>query len=201
MRPKGRETMTAQEFWDRFQKEICGNPELCFLWNDATAFTARMLEKLEKVISEKDCKTEREYFRIDLISYRSRLQPQPSATVGEDCLIGGLKRYSWDLLTAVEHENDHRLWMDEVVKLAHVASPLRVVIGYIPLSMKEMHEAYLTKVAEALEGIEAWRCTKDYGEFLIIIGDCKLSRDDEDGRCVYTPYVFQDGRFTRLNCL
>ena len=189
--------MTAQEFWRRFQKEIHRDPSLCQLWNDPTAFTVGILDKLEEVIAEDGVQTEREYFRIDLISYKSHLQARAESSREEEKLYGQLKRYAWDLMTAVEHENDHRLWMDEVVKLAHIASPLRVVIGYLPHCARDEHEIYLSDLAEALGGIRAWQQTRDAGEFLIVIGHCKLARDEEDQRCVYTPYIWENGCFTR----
>jgi hypothetical protein len=186
--------MTAQEFWMRFCKNIYKDPALCERWNDTAAFTEAILEKLETVIEEDGCRIEREYFRVDLISYRSHVK-------ANEALQGGLKRYAWDLVTAVEHENDRRLWMDEVVKLAHIACELRVVIGYLPLHDTHAHEEYLEKIAEELYGIKAWQATKDCGEFMILIGDCKLAHDEEERRCVYTPYVFQDGRFQRPSWL
>jgi hypothetical protein len=29
--------------------------------------------------------------------------------------------YLWDLEVAIEHENNDKLWMDEVIKLSHIA--------------------------------------------------------------------------------
>lgn len=180
--------MTAQEFWRRFRNDIYQNPALGALWNDTAAFTEAILRRLETVISEEGCRTEREYFRVDLISYRGHV-------TGNEPLLGSLKRYSWDLVTAVEHENDRRLWMDEVVKLAHVACELRVVIGYLPLHDTHTHKEYLEKIAEHLQEMTAWQATKDCGEFMILIGDCKLDEQDKTARCMYTPYVYRDGRF------
>ena len=182
--------MTAHDFWVRFQKEICGNSELCGLWYDSTAFTERMMEKLENVIREEHCKTEREYFRIDLISYQCKEQYGSA-------LLGSLKNYSWNLVTAVEHENNRRLWVDEVIKLAHIACRLRVVIGYLPVQDDYGHESYLHRVAEELRGIDAWEHTQSCGEFMILIGDCKLEGQETACRCVYTPYVYRDGEFVR----
>ena len=35
-----------------------------------------------------------------------------------------------------------------------------------------------------------WNNTKNIGEFMIIIGNCKLKSSDEEGKCVYRPYVY-----------
>lgn len=181
--------MNAKTFWRNFKDKIYGNEELKKKWNNTKEFTNSIIEKLENdVIKESeenkendDVKTEREYFRIDLISYRNLHK-------NNDFLIGKLQNCSWDLITAVEHENDYRLWFDEVVKLAHVSCPLRVVIGYLPKSAQ--HDKYIKKVSDALKKIEAWNNTKNIGEFMIIIGNCKLKSSDEEGKCVYRTYVY-----------
>ena len=144
------------------------------------------MEKLEnEVLREENVKTEREYFRIDLISYEDRSTGKP--------IIGKLQDYSWNLLCAVEHENDHRLWVDEVVKLAHVVCPLRVVIGYLPIDEKENVAEYLERLAAHLCEIDAFRYSSGFGEFMLILGDCRI-RSKKD-RCVYSAYKWNDGAF------
>ena len=151
-------------------------------WNNTRDFTNRMMEKLEKlVLAEPGMKTEREYFRIDLVGYKKR--------ESAETLYHNLQKYSWDLEVAVEHENDYRLWVDEVVKLAHIVCPLRVVIGYLPKnSEKYPHEVVLKKVVENLKEVKAWESSSKTGDFMIIIGDCKVSSESE--RCVYSPYLY-----------
>ena len=174
--------MKAQEFWERFKENIYQNSELVSTWDNTKDFTNSIMDKLENnVIVDKNIKTEREYFRIDLVGY---IKKESTKT-----LHWNLQKYSWDLEVAVEHENDYRLWVDEVVKLAHIVCPLRVVIGYLPKnSEKYSHEVVLKKVVENLKEVKAWESSSKTGDFMIIIGDCKVSSESE--RCVYTPYLY-----------
>ncbi|MBQ7353183.1 MAG: hypothetical protein IJW54_04170 [Clostridia bacterium] len=179
--------MTAKEFWERFEK-VCKDEKLIDSWNNTKKFTTRMFELLENVVKEEECSIEYEYFRIDLITYKNTKTSDK---------IGYLKNYSWELLTAVEHENDSRLWVDEVVKLAHISAELRVVIGYIPLAEKTNQEKYMDEVSTIINSISAWKQTKDK-DFLLIIGDSRIN--DKKERCNYTPYVYnrEEQRFKTL---
>ena len=107
------------------------------------------------------------------------------------------KKYCWDLKVAIEHENDSRLWVDEVVKLAHIACPLRVVIGYLPKN-NYPHTEVLNKLAENLNNVSAWHTTKQY-PFLLIIGDSKVTHYDE--RCHYTAYQYPGSGFRNIEVL
>lgn len=173
--------MEAITFWEKFNKHICHNPELVAAWNYPKMFTNIIMDTLEhQVLGNSNLKTEREYFRIDLIGYESNA----SSTL----LTGNLQKYSWNLKVAVEHENDYRLWVDEVVKLAHIVCPLRVVIGYLPKNKKYDHQSVFSEVTKNLKEVAAWESSSKVGEFLLIIGDCKV--EEKTDRCVYTPYRY-----------
>ena len=77
----------------------------------------------------------------------------------------------WDLEIAVEHENNSHDWMDEVVKLAHIACSLRVVIGYMPYNKRNEDQVHLDFVSDALQKLMCFD-NKNRGEFLIILGNC-----------------------------
>ncbi len=189
--------MKAYDFWVKFQENICENKELIENWNNSKKFTNAIMKKIEDQILKKDTLenivTEREYFRIDLISYID--------TSKTKCLHNSLQNCSWNLICAVEHENDYRLWVDEVVKLAHISCPLRVVIGYLPKEKETLEQTkfskYLDKVSKLLNNIESWKHTRNSGDFLIIIGDCKLSTTDK--KCVYTPFLYRNGSFINMS--
>lgn len=177
--------MDAFAFWEKFKVHINKNTELIGLWSDSGKFTDKIIEKLRyDVIAEEGVITEKEYFRIDLISYRDNKKDS-----ADKYLHKHLYKYTWDLVTAVEHENESANWMDEVIKLAYIACPLRVVIGYWPKKQKEEQQECLDKIAKELNGIQAWETTSLCGEFMIILGDSALGRD-VSGRCVYTPYIY-----------
>jgi len=141
-----------------------------------------MLKKLSEVVEERmGYVPEREYYRIDLIGYAKKEE--------KHSLHRSLQSYTWNLELAIEHENDYRLWADEVVKLAHIACPLRVVIGYLPQDENRYpREKVMKKLAKSLKDVKAWALTKSE-PFLLIIGDCKLKSDED--RCRYRAYLYQ----------
>ena len=178
--------MTAKKFWKDFQKNVCGNEELKKEWFHFKKFTVLIMDKIEQILKyDEDVATEREYFRVDLISYRENNE--------NEFLLNKLYNYTWNLEAAVEHENNSKTWMDEVIKLAHLSCDLRVVIGYLPLSEKKNQKEYLNKIADILNNkISAWKQTKTSGDFLIILGDSSFGSSEQyiDNRCVYTPFLY-----------
>ena len=185
--------MDAKAFWERFQERIRkNNKELKENWEEDEKFTKSMMKILGDIF---ETKTQKEYYRVDLISY--------SLNEDHKSKYKGIELYSWNLEVAVEHENKPGDWMDEVVKLAHISCDLRVVIGYLPKKQKNNHVEYLEKInSELWENIAAWRHTKDSGDFLIIIGDSSVSSKDDC--CQYTPYLYEGkkdekGSFKEMN--
>lgn len=99
----------------------------------------------------------REYYRIDYIGWK---QYKKELSTRET----GLKPYLWELLFAVEHENDSSDWLDEVCKLAFIRCPLRVVIGYDTSNAA-------TKFEVAKDILAKTKAFSDEDqEFLIILG-------------------------------
>ena len=110
------------------------------------------------------------------------------------------ENYLWDLEVAVEHENSSVSWMDEVVKLLHINCPLRVVIGYLPITQKDKHQTYLDAITEQILTTKAVNnCSLKNGEFMIIIGDSKCK--DESQYCQYKAYIYNlvKKRFEEIN--
>ena len=88
--------------------------------------------------------------------------------------------------------------MDEVIKLAHINCPLRVVIGYVHVekdrdTTEKKQKAILKRVASVLNNnIDAWKTIlsankNNQSEFLIILGDGNVRAEN---RCYYTPYFY-----------
>ena len=104
-----------------------------------------------------------------------------------------LNKHLWDLEVAVEHENDPKDWMDEVVKLAHIVCPLRVVIGYMPRDKRDEDLVYLNYVSRWLQELQCkdnMRC----GEYLVILGNSKTDGKPEHF-FHYKGYLFHPERF------
>ena len=203
--------MKAQEFWDRFEEKVmmegeCRN-QLRNDWTTSKVFT----ESISKVITNiiKDCYGENsitvqpEYLRIDIPAWQKN-SGNDQSFVEE---APNFQKYDWNLKVAVEHENDYRLWMDEVIKLAHINCPLRVVIGYVHIEenrqkTEEKKKAILKRVAEVLNNnIDAWKAVisannTNPSEFLIILGDGNVKKEN---RCYYTPYFYSFSKYEFVN--
>lgn len=132
---------------------------------------------------EKGIKTEKEYYRIDMIGWEDR----KSEINKRDCK-NNMKKYLWDLNVAVEHENDSTQWLDEVCKLAYIRCPLRVVISY--------GEGDIEAAKFILKETRAF--TNDDQEVLIILGKSSNEFTDtvED---LYTPYIITAKDLEEIN--
>lgn len=183
------EKINAKSFFESFQdvfKEYPEEAEAAYCNNKR--FTSFIIRKINGFLSKTyGYKTQKEYFRIDAIGW----------TAKADAIIDtpgvSLNHHLWDLEVAVEHENDKKDWMDEVVKLAHIACPLRVVIGYIPWEKREYDQVYLDHVSKWLGNIQC-RDNMQRGEFLIIFGNCNT--EGERNRFYnYKGYLFDPKYF------
>jgi len=197
--------MRAKEFWNAFSEKVMSTTstrdELVKLWNNSKDFTDRMTEIISDIIKEYDktLTVQPEYLRID-VPARKKNNGNGSVFCGEEKKF---EKYDWNLEIAVEHENDYRLWMDEVIKLAHINCPLRVVIGYVHVKKDESGNnvsrdktqkkqlKILNKVADILEdNVIAWNNINPLypNDFMIILGDGNVKTDDS--KCYYTPYLY-----------
>lgn len=166
---------------------------------DNTAFTEFIISQIESIIKEqpidqKEVYAQKEYFRIDAIGYTSSHEKLPENFTKKS----RLKEHLWDLEIAVEHENDSTDWLDEVIKLAHVCCPLRVVIGYVPCNTRQDDMMLLDYVAQALKKL---KCRQNllHGEFLIILGNSN-TKGKQENYFNYKPYVLdtKNCRFIEL---
>lgn len=188
--------MQATAFWKAFQSAMRKNidsAKKAWPYNkDYTDFIVKMLEEMLGKEGE-GYEISREYYRIDLTAWVQKRQ-RVAAQVPTNAAYR-FQPYLWDLEIAVEHENNDKLWMDEVIKLAHICCALRVVIGYVPSGVQKT--PYLAYVADAIAGSlnENARKNMENGAFLLILGNSKA---EEKERCVYTPYIWKNGAFTPL---
>ena len=79
----------------------------------------------EMLVNDFGLNWSKEYYRLDLCAWESTPELISTTT-----MRAGLKPYLWNLKIAIEHENDKKLWLDELVKLIHIHCPLKVLIGY-----------------------------------------------------------------------
>lgn len=125
------ELLTEEGFFHCFQDVIrdvcvCSPEEVKKIYQNASRWTEIVMNGVEQAIWDRsDLKTEREYYRVDLIGY----EPTTMDYDGKFRQVE-LYPYSWNLMLAFEHENSRKSWLDEVNKLAHLRCRLKVVVGY-----------------------------------------------------------------------
>lgn len=167
-------------------------------------YTKMILEILEKNICKeenenRDDKTEmsKEYFRIDLIGWTDKRKEIYKEKYSE----GILKRQGWSFDIAIEHENNYRLWAEEVIKLAYINCPIRIVIGYNDREIgknkdlnKDIDIELLNEVLQSLNYLEGDKrmLIKDNDAFGIILGtghtgSKAVSKEEMD----YTLYLVE----------
>ena len=123
--------MNAQEFWGRFKNLFTEGSESLTdarkYWKNSREFTNHFVNKyIPQIVTEEKDTSEFEYFRIDIISYLDRKDEAQKYGYNSK----KLKPYLWDLKVAFEHENNKTEWLDEIIKLAHILCPLRIVVCY-----------------------------------------------------------------------
>ena len=171
--------MDAREFYRSFVEHTCentiwsgeqgkGRTYLQVYMTDQVAYT-ELVNKLiiHGILRRGGYKVQHEYFRVDTIGWQDA-----GRNSGDDTHSYGLNRHFWDLLAAVEHENDEADWADELIKLAHLRCPLKVVVGYNYCDCRQEDMARLRLAAGWLKGIRAYD-PSSREEYLVILGNCR----------------------------
>lgn len=143
-------------------------------------------ELIPKLIQElSSASLSHEYFRIDTagwVSYADEIQDEAQQV--------GMKNHLWDLTIAVEHENNYTDWNDEVIKLAHIRCPLKVVIGYNCCDQRD--EGDLTKLSFVASCLQKLRCFNDdhHDELLVILGNRSGKHGQDYNTFDYRGYLY-----------
>lgn len=163
----------------------------------STEFTEYMNKNLISNIVQQLCgNVSHEYYRIDTTGWVSKEIDDLKELTGKH----KLNYHCWDLKISVEHENDQKDWLDEVVKLAHIRCPLKIVIGYNFCDKRENEcEELLNQVAlPILKQVDAFS-SNEPDDFLIIFGNMKhngISYKSADYRGYLYNYQFK--KFERI---
>lgn len=162
----------------------------------ADAFTKFINKELiPNILREHGLSVSHEYFRIDSTGWVTHHEE-----IEDTAKTVGLKPHLWDLVIAVEHENDPKDWNDEVIKLAHILCPLRVVIGYNGCNNRDEGDfSKLSFVAECLQRLQVSDSSYT-NEILIILGNCKGSSKHDYNTFDYRGYIYdyEKGNFKRI---
>lgn len=223
----------AKLFFEKFQKltnENGSDKRFREIYKISDEYTYKMNNLSDGIIREairsidKKMKLQNEYLRVDVTAWKSMFDeyhdPNEKDLLKKKFKVCGMTPHLWNLYFAVEHENDPKDWMDEVLKLAHLRCPLKVVIGYVPWNKRndaaQGDKGRLALAAECLEWTKAYKrqpntyfdsssnetaCTE---EFLVILGNCSNGSKADYELPNYKGYLFdkkkgfQDIRF--LDC-
>lgn len=133
-----------------------------------------------------------EYYRIDNCIYENLAEGYKKD--------GEFNYHQWRLLAAVEHENAWNDWSDELVKLAYIQCPLRVVISYGDYNPeKEEYTNAIHHANKVAEAINLKRYIHDDEEFVLIFGPRISSINDEkDIAKLYKAYIWNGEFFQKL---
>jgi hypothetical protein len=174
--------MTAKEFYDKFIELIDSNKtDAIEGYKTNTGFTAFLKEHLRELLKGCNIKSQCEYYRIDITGWQEntvKLEENAPSSFYD------FNKEPWRFVIAIEYENSEK-WLYEVLKLAYIKSPLRVVIGYLPVGVER--EPYIQYTSKAFNALSVEQSAND--EFLLIIGntDCK---GDETTFFDFQPYIY-----------
>ncbi len=164
-------SVITKDYWDEYHNNT--------LWTDVV--TKLIREQIENYGLE----SQTEYYRIDVTGWKSHWND-----VKAQAKEVGMKPHLWDLEIAVEHENNSSDWSDELIKLAHIRCPLKVIIGYTPCDLRGVggiEEARLAFASRILQKVKAFDpASKE--QILVILGN---SAPKESAHPTYTDYGYR----------
>lgn len=166
------------------------------IYKDFPAFTKLInYTIIPQIIKKAGYKNQNEYFRIDVIGWDKNNNEQTNKQIEAESKPLGLYKHLWNLKIAVEHENNQSDWTDELIKLAHIRCPLKVIIGYSPFDERDMEENEKLNFAHTcLLKTDAFDSMADE-EFLLIFGNCASRRKNNLSYNTfdYKGYVLRKG--------
>lgn len=195
--------MKAKEFFKNLKVVLSKKEEFKTLYHDNTRWTGFIKGITEEMIG-KNC-ISREYYRIDSLKYQYTDFYQSYDKDNHRKYFGKhyLSTYNWKNIYAIEYENDSRNWTDELVKLSHIRSDLKVIIAYS--EWNGSRENYLSlidkKMTFAIELLE--NCQKEAlnDKWLIIFGPCGSAGKEEYDKDLishFIGYEMNDGHFVKI---
>lgn len=138
-----------------------------------------------------------EYYNVDNMLYeRFNLEKESS---GEKIL----NAHCWIPVICVEHENSCKDWTDELVKLIHIQSRLKVVIGYCAWKDRV---TVLSKASQTINSLQKQLSVNSTNPIYVILGprnkDIESVDTDDDKiskiKNLYQIYKFENDRFVDL---
>ncbi len=177
--------MDAKSFFKNF-KALLKTEELKAYYHDNTAWTDKIKDIIENMIGKDN--VNREYYRIDTLKfaytdyYKSFAKEHKQYFSGSSSKSYYLNVYNWKNKIAIEYENDCHSWTDELVKLSHLRSDLKVIVAYSEWdgSFDNYKALIKEKVGFAVELIKACQEQALQDNWLLIFGPCKGGKVYDD---------------------
>lgn len=197
--------MSSRKFLERLKGALLEKKEdLKSLYHNNTKWTDFIKGITEEMIEE-NC-ISREYYRIDSLKYEYTEFYQSYNETNHRKYFDDnhyLSTYNWKNLYAIEYENDSRNWTDELVKLAHIRSELKVIISYSEWGDGE--DFYRNLIAEkmkfAIELLQACQKEAINDNWLIVFGPCGAKGKTEYDKNIvdyFVGYEMLHGKFVRI---
>ncbi len=171
--------MEAKEFFNKLKTILSKEVGLKDDYHNNTKWTDRIKRITKNIVGEDNISWE--YYRVDTLKYAYTNFYKDFENNDNKKYFDGAKKskfylnvYNWKNSIAIEYENDCHSWTDELVKLCHLRSDLKVIIAYSEWDGSLDNYRLLTKqkVDFAIELIK--HCQEDAlnDKWLIVFGPC-----------------------------
>ena len=182
--------MTGREFFTAF-KDIVKVKDYASIYSSNKDFTQKITKAIGTVLKQNGLEVNYEYYNVDVIGWQYSNTDDKFKALKKKAKMTG-NRKPWQLSVAVEHENNQKDWIYELIKIAQFSCSLKVVIGYTPYAKREEIEA--ERIAYAAECLKASSYSLN-GEYLLILGCCEK---EEYSDFEYRGYLFDGKAFIRI---
>ncbi|MBE7093157.1 MAG: hypothetical protein E7367_00520 [Clostridiales bacterium] len=196
--------LSARELFQALKAELKKNKSLQETYHHHKPWTDYIKKLTETIIGKE--KVSREYYRLDSLKYEYTDFYKEYGDVKRKYFDGGkyLSVHNWRNVYTIEYENSAKDWTDELVKLSHLRSEMKVIITYSEWEGgKDEYLALIEKkVAFAVELLKNCQELALQDKWLLVFGPCGASgRDvyDKDLAEHFVGYEMQGGRFVKID--
>ncbi len=185
--------MTGKEFYKKFNETVTvkkyGN-----IYSSNRDFTKAVTKEICDILYNGGLEINCEYYNVDVIGWKYTDTDDNFSKLKRKSKMTG-NRKPWQLVVAVEHENNQKDWIYELIKLAQFSCPLKIVIGYTPDNNGNRESIEKDRIAYAAECLKASSYNLN-GEFLLILGCCEKNKYTSFG---YLGYLFNGETFESIS--
>ena len=198
--------MNPEEFYLKLKENLNAIIDIEKVYHDNTKWTKTIKDLTESMLCTQNIS--REYYRIDSLEYAyTEFYKNFNENYHKKTFYGNngdkyyLNVYNWKNVYAIEYENDCHSWTDELIKLSHIRSDLKVIIAYSEwLGDKENYLSLIKhKMDFALELLKGCEEESLKDSWLIVFGPCKGGKEyDKYLVDCFVGYEMKDGNFVKI---